>query len=179
MQHLLQGMEHLCSHAETFAERGRTHGTNHELLEGDGRIAVRATVDDVHHGDGHHVRVHPADVAVEREVQAVGSRLCHGERNTQDGVRTQVRLRLRAVEGEHLSVDGTLLIDTAAHQCRGDDLVHVLHCLEHTLAAVAFGVLVTQFQSLMFARRSAGGHRCASDDARFQHYFHLDSRVST
>ena len=64
VEHLLQGMEYFGAHAQAFTEGGGTYGTYHELLEGNGRIAVRAAVDDVHHGHGHHVRVHTAYIPI-------------------------------------------------------------------------------------------------------------------
>ena len=64
LQYLLQGMEHLGPHAQPLAEGGSAHGAYHEFLESNGRVAMSTAVDDVHHGDRHHVGVCPADVAV-------------------------------------------------------------------------------------------------------------------
>ena len=75
----------------------------------------------------------------------------HSQRNAQNGVSTQLRLGGRAVELEHLLVDGALLGDLHSCQCRSYDVVHVGHSLEHSLAAVALLVAVAQLEGLVFA----------------------------
>ena len=84
-----------------------------------------------------------------------------------------------AVQLDHRAVDTALIESRHACQGRSYDLVHVGHGLEYALAAVTRGVIVTQFQSLVFARRGARRNRRAAACARFEHYIHLHRGVAT
>ena len=64
LEQLLQGMKHLGPHAYGFFLARCAHGAYHEFLEGNGSIAVRTAVDDVHHGHGQHIGVGAAYIAV-------------------------------------------------------------------------------------------------------------------
>ena len=83
-------MEHFGAHTQTFAEGRRTDGADHKFLEGDRCITVRSAVDDVHHRDGHHIRIRAADIAVERHVKVVGCRFGYGERHAEDRVGSEL-----------------------------------------------------------------------------------------
>jgi len=82
VEYFFQGMENFSTHAQGFFEAASTDGANHEFLEGDGGIRVRATVDDVHHRNGQHVGVDTTDVTVQGHVQVIGSSLGYSERYT-------------------------------------------------------------------------------------------------
>ena len=173
MEHLLEGVEHFGTHAETFAERGSTHGTDHELLERDGSVRVRTAVDDVHHGNGEGEGVRATDVTVEGDVEGGSTGLSHGERYAEDGVGTEVRLRLRAVESEHLVVDAALIEHAVTHESGSDLLVDVLDGVERTLTAVALLVAVAEFEGFVLTGRSTGGNRCTAYYAVFERYVYF------
>ena len=173
MEHLLEGVEDFGTHAETFAERGSTYGTDHEFLERDGSVGVRTTVDDVHHGHGEGEGVRATDITVEGHVEGSGTGLSHGEGNAEDGVGTEVGLGLRAVEREHLVVDAAL-IEYAVTQENGRDLlVDVGNGLERTLTAVTLLVAVAEFEGFVLTGRGTGGNRCTTHHAVFERYVYF------
>ena len=147
-------MEHLGSHADTLPLRLRTDGSYHELLEGDGRIRVGTAVYDVHHRHRQHVGIRTTEIAVERNLQVVGSRVGHSQGDTEDGVGAEVLLRGRTVELEHLRIDGPLVEHIHANQGRGDLLVHIPDSEQDTLAQEATLVTVTKLQGLILTCRS-------------------------
>ena len=155
LEQLGQSVEHLGTHAQTFTEARSAHRTYHELLESDGGIAVRATIDDVHHRDGQREGVCAANVTVERDVKIVGSSLGDSQRDAEDGVGAELRLGLGAVQGEHLVVDGALVESRHADNLRGDDLVDVFDSFQGTLATVTLLVAVTQLEGFVLASRGA------------------------
>ena len=66
VEHLLECVKCLGTHAERLAKALGTDGTDHKLLKSDGSIAMCTSVDDVHHRHGERVCVDATDVAVER-----------------------------------------------------------------------------------------------------------------
>ncbi len=81
----------------------------HELLEVERVLRVRAAVDDVHQRHRQDVRVRAADPAVERQAGVGGRRLRDGERGAEDRVRAEPRLRRRPVELDQRAVDLALV----------------------------------------------------------------------
>ena len=72
-------MVDLGAHAQRFIERARADRRDHELLDVDVGVGVCAAVEDVHHRHRQQVRVRPADIAEQRELARVRSRLCNRE----------------------------------------------------------------------------------------------------
>jgi hypothetical protein len=81
------------------------HGQDHELLDVDRIVGMRAAVDDVHHRHRQGARRGPADVAVERLAMRLGRRLGDGEADREDRVGAEPRLVGRAVQLDHEAVD--------------------------------------------------------------------------
>ena len=52
-----QGMEHLGPHPDGIGAGGRAHRHDHEFLDVDGIVRMRAAVDDIHHRHGQQVRI--------------------------------------------------------------------------------------------------------------------------
>ena len=67
VQRLLERVEDLGAHAQRLGERRRADRHDHELLEVDRVVGVRAAVEDVHHRHGQHVRRLAAEVAPQRQ----------------------------------------------------------------------------------------------------------------
>ena len=154
------------------ADRG-----DHELLDVDAGVGVRAAVDDVHHRHRQDVRVGAADVAEQRQPCRLGGRLRHRQRHAEDRVGAQPRLVGRAVEVEQRLVDEALVVG-AQPDDRGRDLVeHRLDGLLDALAAVAGGA-VAQLDRLVLARRRAGRHRGPGERSVDQGHLDLDRRVA-
>ena len=64
-EHLLERVEHLRAVAQGLAEPRRTHREDHELLDVQAVVGVRAAVDDVHHRHRHH-RLAPPPISCAR-----------------------------------------------------------------------------------------------------------------
>ena len=133
VEYLLQSVEDFSTHTETFAEAASTNGADHEFLEGDRSVRVRATIDDVHHRYRQHVGIGTTDIAVEGDVEVLSSSLSDSERYTEDSVSTEVALGLRTIESDHLHVDLALVEDAHTVELRSDDIVDVFHSLEDAL----------------------------------------------
>ena len=89
-QDLLQRMEHLDAHADALMEGRRADRTDHELLEADGCVRMRPRIDDIHHRNGERIRVRPAEVTVQGEVQRICGCLGNGQGHAEDGIRAEV-----------------------------------------------------------------------------------------
>ena len=104
---------------------------------------MRATVDDVHEGNGKNVGLlgagKVADVGVERDTLLGGGGLGHGHGDTEDGVGTNLGLVGRAIELVKESVDGGLVLDVKVllDESRGNDLVDVGNGLGHTWSSMS------------------------------------------
>ena len=159
-------------------EIGRADGTYHELLKRDGCVGVQTAVHDVHHRYGQYAGVRAADIAVERYPQRMGGGFGGGERHAENGVGSQMRLALRAVNGEHRAVYLRLCRNIRADECRSDCLVHVLHRFQHALAAVAVLVAVAQFECLVSAGGCAARHCRTPSCSAFGADFDLDGRIA-
>ena len=132
-----QGVVRLDPPPQALAEGGRAVGDDHELLEVDVVVGVHAAVQHVHHRDGEHVGVDPAEVAVQRQVELVSGGPGDGERHAEDGVRAEPRLRRRPVEVDEREVDQPLVGGVEPLEHLGDLVAHVADRAEHALAAVA------------------------------------------
>lgn len=117
-----------------------------------------AAIDDVHHGNGEHVRVATADIFVEGESEVVSRSLCDCEGYTEDGVGAKVGLGVGAVEGDHCLVDTDLIESGHTYKGMCDRTVYILHSLEHTLTHITSGVVVTEFKSLVDTCGCTGGN---------------------
>ncbi len=69
LEHALQRVEGLGSPAQRVAEALRADGHDHEFLEVDVRVGMRAAIEHVHHRRGQHAGVDAAEVAVERNLK--------------------------------------------------------------------------------------------------------------
>ncbi len=177
LQHRLQRVVHLGAPAQRLLEGRRTDRRDHELLDVDAGVGVRAAVEDVHHRHRQDVRVRAADVAEQRQPGRLGGGLGHRQRHAEDGVGAQPRLVRRAVEVEQRLVDQPLVVG-AQPDDRGRDLVeHGLDRLLDALAAVA-GAAVAQFDRLVLAGRGARRHRGPGERAVDQGHLDLDRRVA-
>ena len=83
-------MEHLCTHTDSLLLGRSTHRTDHELLESDRCIRVSTTIDDVHHRNRKGISIATANVAIQWDVEILSSSMSHSQRNTEDGIGTQV-----------------------------------------------------------------------------------------
>ncbi|MDQ1127750.1 hypothetical protein QE428_002783 [Microbacterium sp. SORGH_AS 505] len=137
-----------------------------------------AAVDDVEQRHGQDARVGSAEVAVQRQVGAVGGGLRDGERDAEDGVRAGARLVLGPVGRDEDLVDDALLAGVDAFDFGAELVDDRVHGLQDALAAVAALVAVAELIRLEGAGGRAGGDGCALDDAVVEQNLHLDGRVA-
>ena len=178
LEQLLQRVEDLDADAEGLAEGARARRHDHELLDVQTVVGVRAAVEHVHHGHRHDPGARPAQVLVERQAALVGAGARDGQRHAEERVGAEARLVRRAVELEQRAVHGGLLRRLEAFDLGRDRLRHVAHRLAHALAAVAGVVVVAQLDRLARARRGAGGHHSAAEGARVEPDLDLDRGIA-
>ena len=178
LQRLLQRVENLRADADRLGERLGADRHDHEFLEIDRIVGVRAAVDDVHHRHGQQPRARAADIAVERQAVRLRRRLGDGERHAQDGVGAEPALVLRAVELDQRLVDLDLVFRLHAADRVENLAVHRLERLQHALAEVARLVAVAELHRLVRAGRGAGRHGGAAEGAVLQRHVDLDGRIA-
>ena len=182
-------MENFRAHAQRLAKGFRAHRHDHEFLDVDRGVRVRTTVHDVHHRHRQHLGIRAANVFVKGQAQRVRRRMGSCERHTQNGIRTQLRLVLRAIELEHRRVNAQLVHGVATCQHWRDDVVHVVHRRQHALAIVALTVgplglalgryvAVAQFQRLVLAGARARGHGRTAKAAAGQFHVYLKGGIA-
>ncbi len=163
VQDLLQAVEDLGAAAQRLAEARQARRHDHEFLDVEAVVGVRAAIDDVHHRHRQDDGVVAAEVAVQRQLLALGGGTRVGERHGEDRVRAEARLVVGAVDLAHAAVDPRLVRRVAADQRVAQHAVDVLHRVQHALAEVARGVAVAQFHGLA---RSGRGARTAPRPGR-------------
>ena len=136
-------------------------GQDHELLEINRGIRVRAAVDDVGHRDRQHFGVRAAQVLEEGHAQGLGRRFGGGQRDGEDGVGAELGLGFGAVELEHDAVNGQLVERIHAAEGREDFLGDILDRFGDAFAEVTFLVAVAQFEGFVLAGAGARRHRRA------------------
>jgi hypothetical protein len=71
----LQGMKHFSPVAHGFTKARRAHGDDHQFLQIEVVVGVRAAIDHVHHGHRHLHAAHAAKVAVQGQARLFSSRV--------------------------------------------------------------------------------------------------------
>ena len=177
VEDLLERVVRLRAPAQRLRERRGADRHDHELLQVDRVVGVDATVDDVEHRHGQHVRVRPTDVAVQRELELVGGRLGDRQARAEDRVGADPGLVVGAVELDQLAVDGSLVERVEAVEHAGDLVVHEPDGGEHALAEVPLAA-VAELDRLVLTGRRAARHRGPAPGAALEHDFDLDGRVA-
>ncbi len=170
-------MVRLGPHAQRFAERCRADGREHELLQVHVGIGVRTAVEHVHARQRQHVRVHTADVAVERKVALIRAGLGRGQGDAEQRVRAEAGLVVGAVEVDQRLVEQPLVQAFEAHDGLGDLAVDVHDRALDTLAAVAL-IVVAQLGRFVRTRAGTAGDRSATPSPREELDLDLDRRVA-
>ena len=178
LQQLLQGVENLRAHPQSFAERGSARGHNHEFLRIHGVGGMRAAVEDVHHGNRQVVALHAAQELVQRYAQAFRRRLRGSDGNRQNRVGAQLGFVFRSVRLQHGAVHsvGVPGVDALEHVV--DHGIHIVHSLGNALAAETALVAVPQLQRFKLTGGSAGRSRAASDDPAGKRHLRLHGGIA-
>ena len=159
------------------SKRRGTDRREHELLDVDVALRVRATVEHVEQRHRQDVRVRAADVAVEGQAGFVGRRGGDGERHAEDRVGAEPALVGGAVERAELVVEHALVFGFETEHDLGDLGVDVLDRGADALAAVAL-TAVAQLDRLVRAGARPAGDRGTSTGTRRERDLDLDRRVA-
>jgi hypothetical protein len=179
LEHVLEGVVHLDAGLESLAVGLEAIRRDHVLLDVGGEIGVRTAVHDVHVRDRQDVAVGAADVAVQRQLGALGRGVHGRERDAQDGVGAQTALVRGAVKIDHEVVECALVGGVHADDLRGDLLIDGLHRVEDALAHVNGLVAVAALPSLGLAGGGAGGDQADAAGAVLGVEDDLNGRVAT
>ena len=163
---LLEVVEDLAADLHRLGEGLGAGGDDEELLERQLVAGVLAAVDDVEarhrHGVGGVVAGEVGEVLPERHALGGGAGLGGGHRDREHRVGAELLLVLRAVQRDHLLVDGLLVRHVHADELLGVDVVDRGHGALDALAHVARAA-VAQLAGLVHARGGAGRHDGAEE----------------
>ena len=156
-------MKYLGAVAQRLTEAGRSRGLNHKLLNIHVIIRMFAAIDDIHHRHGQRIdagtAIQISDMCIQWQAGIGGRRLRRRQGHRQNGVGSQLRLILGAVQLQHYLIQGLLIRRIMPQQGLSDLGVHILNSLQYTLTQVTGRVFVPQLQGLSGAGGGAG--RCA------------------
>ena len=178
MDDFLEGVEHFSTPAQGFTKARCAHGNDHEFLDIERVVGVRAPIDDVHHRHWQLHATHAAEVAVQRQARLFSGGTRHGHRHRQHGIGAQAPLVVGTVQINQRLVQKRLLGRVQAEHRFGDFGIDVLDGLEHALAEVAAHVAVAQFNGFAASGGGARGHGCAAHHARFEQHVAFDGGVA-
>jgi hypothetical protein len=144
--------------AQRFREFRRPEGSDHEFLQVDRIVGMRAAIDDVHHRDRQEVGGDAAQVAIERSTLRCCPCAGSGHGNGEDGIGSEAALVRCTVEGDHSAIDFGLLDGIFAVQGLGNLAVDVGDRLEGAFAEIAAFVAIPQFHGFVLSGGCAGRH---------------------
>ena len=151
VEHRPQRVEHLRADAQRLREALGPRGDDHELLQVEPVLRVRAAVDHVHQRHGQRASRLATEGAVQR-LAGVGSRgLRDSEGAAEDCVRTEPALVRRSVELDQDPVELALVGGIETDGGARDLAVHVGDRAEHALAEVHGRVAVSKLHCLVLA----------------------------
>ncbi len=179
LEHRFQGMEHFRAPAQRLAEAGRADRHDHEFLHVHAVVGMGAAVQDVHHRHRQMIGAGGIQVLVQRHALLGGGGMGDRHGHAQQGVGAEAALGGGAVQGDHLLVDGGLIVDRFhADQGATQFAVDVSDRFQHALAQIAALVAVAQLQRLAAAGGGARRHRRAALGAGGQDDVHLHCRIT-
>ena len=139
---------------------------------------MRSPIHDIHHGNRQEVCPYAANILKQRQFMRVCRSVCHRERCTQHGIRSQTRLVLRAVQRQHHLIDIRLIIGFGTGQNVGNFTVYGFDRFLHAFTAIT-AIPVPQFQHFVRPRGCAGGNSGATESAILQINIHLDCWITS
>ncbi len=174
----LQRMKNLGAVAHRFAKARCTDRDDHQLLQIEVVVGVRAAVDDVHHRYRHLHRSRAAEITIQRQAAFLGGGARHRHADGQRGVGAEPALVVAAVEVDQCAVEKGLLARVEPEHRFTDFGIDVFDGTQHAFAEIAVLVAVAQLDRLARAGRRTTGHRGAAHRARFEQDVALDGRVT-
>ena len=167
-------MEDFRAPAHRLGHVGRTDRHQHELLHVDAVVRVGAPVEHVDHRHRQPVRTRTAELPVQGNRLVARRGVGAGHRCGQDRIGPETALVGGAVQLDHPSVHGLLIVRVHAEQGLLQFSINVCHCRAHTFPAKAVRFAIAEFECLAGTGRSAGRHGRAARHASRQEQFGLD-----
>ncbi len=157
-QHFCQVMENFRTHTDGFFNRFRANRLDHEFLDVDVVVSVLAAVDDVHHRNRHGVFARSAvqfsNVLVQRHTFSGSSSFGVSQRDSQNGVCTEVRFVFSTVQVDHDFVDASLVFSVFAKNSLSDRAVNRANSFGYAFTQETGFVAIAQFQRFAGTSRS-------------------------
>ncbi len=179
MQHFFQNMENFRTGAKSFSERTGAYRTYHELLKSDRSIGMGTSVDNIHHRNRQDLRIASSDITVQRNLQSSRCGFCTSQRHSQHGIGAQIVFRPGTAQFYQHPIYGRLIQRIHSQKRIRNDRIDIFNGFQHAFSHIPRLIPVTQFQSLVFARRGSGRYGRPSEGTGFEHYVHFNSGIST
>ena len=151
---------------------------DHEFLEVDVAVGMRAAVEDVQHGCGQDASIDAAQIAVKRNLKCLRNGAGGSHRNREDGIGAQLAFVGSAVERDHGLIDQALVGCVHAFELGSNHGFDIGHGLQDTLAEEMALVAVAQLHGLMLAGGGARRHNGAAQSTAFKNHICFDGRIS-
>ena len=151
MQNFFECMKNLCTIAQCFPKIGRTHRDDHELLQVEVVVGMRAAVNHIHHRHWHLHGAHAAEIAVQGQTGFFRGGARYGHRYGEHGIGPQAAFVFGAIEIDQSFVQKGLLRGIQAEHRLRNFGVDVLHRLEHAPSEVACRIPVAQLDGFAAA----------------------------
>ncbi len=178
VQHAFQRVKNFRAVAQRFPERGRAFRHDHEFLEIDRRIGMRAAVQDIHHRHRQDAGRVAAEITEERNPAGRRGGVGGRERYAQERVCAQVLFVGSAIERDDLLIDLRLLERIEAGQRGSDHIDYAAHRFRDAFSAEALLVAIAQFPRLMLAGAGAARNGRAPHRAAFQMDIDFDGGIA-
>ena len=158
-------MEHLGALLQRMTEALGADRQDHELLDIETVVGMRAAVDEIHHRHRHHRLATPREITPQRLIGILSSGMRHRERYGEQRIGTETTFVVRAIERNHAGIYVFLIARITLEQGCADHGVDVANRLQHALAEIALLVAIAKFDRLARTGRGTGGHSRATDGA--------------
>ena len=175
----LEGVENLGSGAKGFGEGREFFRNDHEFLEVNRGVAMRAAVEDIHHRHWENLGVWSTEVFVKWLADLSCSGFGAGERNGQDRVGADFFLRRGAIHSDHRFVHGDLVSGIDADERRGEEFGDVENGFVDTLPEVFGLVAITKLDGFMLTGTRSAWDSSATNGSACELDVRLDGRIAT
>ena len=178
LEHAFEGVEGFRGPAQGFAEALRANGHDHEFLEIDVAVGMRAAVQDVEHGRGQDGGVDAAEIAVKGNLEGLGHCASGSHGDGQDGIGAELAFVGGSIERVHGLIDEALVGGVHAFEFRGNDGFNIGHGLQNAFAEVMAFVAVAQLDGLKLAGGGSGWDNGTAHGAAFQDHVRFHGGIA-
>ena len=147
-----QVVENFRATTQGFTEGFRAHWHDHEFLDVQAVVGMRATIDHIHHWNRHGHRASATDVTVQRQACVFSRGTRHSHRHCQHRIGAQTAFVIGAVQVQHHLVDVSLFRRIQTNQGLSDFAVDIVNRLQNAFAQVTAFIAITHFQRFFFTR---------------------------